>query len=152
MIARTGISPRSAGFALGMTAEFSENLIKLLDESPVFATLATIGRDGQPHLTVIWLERDGGELVYSTTVDRQQYKNIVRDPRVTLMIVPPADPYVYAEVRGTVTVTPDADRELPDRLSHKYTGKPYAEFNPASVNDGERVIVRVTPTAVRGRL
>jgi PPOX class probable F420-dependent enzyme len=135
-----------------MTTAFSENLIKLLDESPVFATLATIGRDGQPHLTVIWLERDGDELVYSTTVDRQQYKNIVRDPRVTLMIVPPADPYVYAEVRGTVTVTPDTDRELPDRLSHKYTGKPYAEFNPASVNDAERVIVRVTPTAVRGRL
>ena len=143
---------RCAGFALDMTADFSENLKKLLDDTAVFATLATVGRDGQPHLTVIWLERDGDELVYSTTVDRQQYKNIVRDPRVTVMIVPPGDPYVYAEIRGSVTVTPDTARELPDRLSHKYTGKPYAEFNPASVNDGERVIVRVTPTAVRGRL
>lgn len=63
-----------------MTAELSDELKKHLDNEKVFATMATIGRDGQPHLTVNWIERDGDELLYSTTVSRQQYKNLARDP------------------------------------------------------------------------
>lgn len=143
---------RGTRLCRGMGAELSDDLKKILDDTKVFATLATIGRDGQPHLTVIWLLREGEDLVYSTTVSRQQYKNVVRDPRVTIMINPPDNPYVYAEIRGTATVTPDPDKTLPDRLSAKYTGLPYVEFNPASVDDAERVTVRVTPQRVNGRL
>ncbi|WP_227980900.1 PPOX class F420-dependent oxidoreductase [Nocardia spumae] len=142
----------SGGFAIEVSIELSAELKKILDTTKVFATLATIGRDGQPHLTVIWLDRDGDELVYSTTVARAQYKNVVRDPRVTVMINPPDAPYLYAEIRGTATITPDPERAMPDRLSAKYTGQPYAEFNPASVDDAERVIVRVTPQRINGRL
>ncbi|GAB2636060.1 PPOX class F420-dependent oxidoreductase [Nocardia goodfellowii] len=135
-----------------MTAELSPELKKYLDESKVFATAATINPDGQPHLSVIWVDRDGDDILFSTTVERRHAKNIARDPRVTLMINPPENPYVYAEVRGSVTVTDDPDRSLPDKLSRKYTGLPYAEFNPASVHDGARIVVRVTPTKVVGRL
>ncbi|WP_063045553.1 PPOX class F420-dependent oxidoreductase [Nocardia pseudovaccinii] len=134
------------------TAVLSDELKKYLDESKVFATAATIGPNGQPHLTVIWLERDGDDLLFSTTVDRQQGKNLARDPRITVMINPPDNPYAYAEIRGTATITPDPDKTLPNKLSHHYTGLPYVEFNPASVNDGPRVIVRVTPRKVAGRL
>ncbi|MBB5911494.1 PPOX class probable F420-dependent enzyme [Nocardia transvalensis] len=134
-----------------VTAELSDDLKKHLDTAKVFATIATIGRDGQPHLVVNWIERDGDELVYSTTVTRQQYKNLARDPRITVMINPPEDPYRYAQIRGTVTLTPDPERELPDRLSRKYTGQRYADFNPGSANDADRVIVRITPTKVLGR-
>lgn len=144
--------PAADGLGREVSAELSEDLKKILDDTNVFATLATIGRDGQPHLTVIWLVREGNDLLYSTTVSRQQYKNVVHDPRVTIMINPPDSPYVYAEIRGTATVTPDPDRALPDRLSAKYTGLPYAEFNPASVHDADRVIVRVTPERINGRL
>lgn len=134
------------------TAVLSDELKKYLDESKVFATIATIGPDGQPHLTVIWLEREGEDLLFSTTVTRQQAKNITRDPRVTIMINPPEQPYVYAEIVGTATVTPDPEKTLPNKLSQKYTGQAYADFNPASVNDAARIIVRVTPTKVTGRL
>ncbi|MEU6560921.1 PPOX class F420-dependent oxidoreductase [Nocardia nova] len=135
-----------------MSIELTPELKKILDTSNVYATLATVGRDGQPHLTVIWIDRDGDELIYSTTVSRQQYKNVERDSRVTVMVNPPDRPYLYAEIRGTATVTPDPERALPDRLSLKYTGKPYAQFNPASAEDSERVIVRVTPQRITGRL
>ncbi|WP_324194947.1 pyridoxamine 5'-phosphate oxidase family protein [Nocardia terpenica] len=72
-----------------MTIQLPTDLQKYLDEAKVFATMATVGRDGQPHLTVNWIERDGDELLYSTTVTRQQYKNLVRDPRVSVLINPP---------------------------------------------------------------
>ncbi|MBL1078996.1 PPOX class F420-dependent oxidoreductase [Nocardia sp. 2] len=131
--------------------ELSEDLKKHIDEENVYATVATIGPDGQPHLTVVWLIRDGDDLIYSTTVVRQQYKNVRRDPRATVMINPPDRPFVFAQVRGTVTVEPDPDRLLPDRVSRKFTGMPYAEFNPNSANDPERVVVRITPTKVISR-
>lgn len=134
------------------TATLSDALRKHIDESKVYATVATLGADGQPHLTVVWLDRDGDELIYSTTVSRQQYKNVIRDPRVTVMINPPDQPFLYAEVRGVAKAVPDPERALPDQMSLKFTGKPYAEFNPASVDDAERVVIRITPTKVLGRL
>jgi PPOX class probable F420-dependent enzyme len=142
------ITPRSPTVA----AELSDELKKYLDDSRVFATVATVSPDGQPHLTVVWIKRDGDDLLFSTTVDRLQGKNVARDSRVTVMINPPENPYTYAEIRGTATVTPDPARELPDELSRKYTGQDYATFNPASNSDGERIVVRVTPTKITGRL
>lgn len=129
-----------------------EDLQKHIDKTNVFATVATLGRDGQPHLTVVWLIREGDDLVFSTTVTRQMYRNLARDPRATIMINPPENPYVYAEIRGAATFEPDPERALPNRISHKFTGLPYAEFNPASVNDSDRVVVRVTPTKVLSRI
>ncbi len=134
------------------TAVLSDELKAYLDDERVYATVATLGANGHPHLTVVWIKRDGDELVFSTTVDRQQAKNLARDPRVTVMVNPPDRPYLYAEIRGTASTSPDPERALPDEMSLKYTGKPYREFNPASVHDGERVIVRVSPRKVAGRL
>ncbi|MFI5793500.1 PPOX class F420-dependent oxidoreductase [Streptomyces sp. NPDC051677] len=135
-----------------MAAELSDELKKYLDDSRVFATVATVAADGRPHLTVVWIKRDGDDLLFSTTVDRAQGRNIARDPRVTVMINPPENPYTYAEIRGTATLTPDPANDLVNELSLKYTGQEYATFNPASKNDGDRVIVRVTPSRTTGRL
>ncbi|MDT0548431.1 MULTISPECIES: PPOX class F420-dependent oxidoreductase [Streptomyces] len=135
-----------------MAASLSDGLKKYLDESRAFATVATISLDGRPHLTVVWVIRDGDDLLFSTTVDRLQGKNLRRDPRITVMVNPPENPYVYAEVRGTATLTPDTDKEVLNKVSQKYTGKDYATFNPASKDDGERLVVRVTPTKVVGKL
>jgi PPOX class probable F420-dependent enzyme len=132
-------------------AELSDEVKKYIDDSRVYATVATVLPDGHPHLTVVWIKRDGDDLLFSTTVDRLQGKNIARDPRVTVMINPPENQYGYAAIRGTATITPDPARELPDELALKYTGQDYATFNPASKNDAERVIVRVTPTKITGR-
>ncbi|MBO0856131.1 MAG: PPOX class F420-dependent oxidoreductase [Nocardia sp.] len=129
-----------------------DSVKKTIDEAQLYATVATVGRDGHPHLTVSWLDRDGDQLIYSTTSDRVQGKNLARDPRITIVITAPDNPFLYAEIRGTAALTPDPDGVLVDRMSHKYTGKPYAEFNPASVNDGPRVEVRITPTKIAGSL
>ncbi|MFI5777965.1 PPOX class F420-dependent oxidoreductase [Nocardia sp. NPDC051570] len=153
---RSVLSPGNSGrprqVGKGVTVEFSVELKKYVDTGRPFVTVATIGPDGQPHLTVTWLDRDGSDLLYSTTVSRQQYKNMRRDPRVTVMINPPDNPYAYAEIRGTVTLIPDPERAFADRMSIKYTGQRYADFNPESIHDAERVIVRITPTKVLGHL
>ncbi|WP_419997035.1 PPOX class F420-dependent oxidoreductase [Streptomyces boninensis] len=129
----------------------SDALKQYLDDSKAFATVATLQPDGRPHLTVVWIIREGDDLLFSTTSTRQQGRNATRDARVTVLIQPDDNPYAYAEVRGTAKVTPDQDHVIVNRISQKYTGKDYADFNPASSNDGPRVIVRVTPDKVTGR-
>ncbi|MER7821305.1 PPOX class F420-dependent oxidoreductase [Streptomyces sp. NPDC048331] len=135
-----------------MPAALSDDLKKLIDDSPVFATVATIQPDGSPQLSITWLTRDGDDLLVSTTVGRRKEKNLRADPRITVMINPADAPYSYAEVRGTAALTTEGGYELIDALSRKYTGKDYADFNPASKDDAERVVVRVTPRKVVGSI
>ena len=134
-----------------MAVPLPDDVKQYVDDPRVFATLATILPDGRPHLTVVWIKRDGDDLLVSTTVDRQQGKNVARDPRVALTITAPDNPYLYVEIRGTATVTPDPGRQLPDELSRKYTGKDYRTFNPASANDAARLIVRIAPEKITGQ-
>ncbi|MFJ8563412.1 PPOX class F420-dependent oxidoreductase [Streptomyces sp. NPDC093514] len=135
-----------------MSVALSDDLRKVIDDSPVFASVATIQPDGSPQVSVTWLARDGDDLLVSTTVGRRKERNLRRDPRVTVLINPSDAPYTYAEVRGTAHLTTEGGQELIDALSRKYTGKEYADFNPASAEDSERVVVRITPRKVVGSL
>ncbi|MEU2421230.1 PPOX class F420-dependent oxidoreductase [Streptomyces sp. NPDC007851] len=134
-----------------MSASLSEDLKNLLD-SPVFVNIATIQPDGSPQVSPVWVKRDGDDLLISTTRGRQKEKNLRRDPRVTVLVQRFDAPYSYAEVRGHAELTTKGAQELIDELSHKYTGKSYAEFNADSVNDDERVVIRVVPRKVVGSI
>ncbi|GAA0333049.1 PPOX class F420-dependent oxidoreductase [Streptomyces olivoreticuli] len=135
-----------------MSAELSDDLKKLLDDAPVFAAVATVQPDGSPQLSVTWIARDGNDLLISTTVGRRKEQNLRRDPRVTVLINPHNAPYTYAEVRGSATLTTEGGQELINTLSRKYTGKDYTDFNPASAEDAERVVVRIAPRKVVGSI
>lgn len=134
-----------------MTAELSTELKNLLD-TPVFVNIATIQPDGSPQVSPVWVTRDGDDVLISTTVGRRKETNLRRDPRVTVVVQPADNPYAYAEIRGQAELTTEGGQELIDELSLKYTGKPYAEFNPNSGQDDSRVVVRITPRKVVGRI
>ncbi|MFF0054880.1 PPOX class F420-dependent oxidoreductase [Streptomyces microflavus] len=134
-----------------MTAELSTELKNLLD-TPVFVNIATIQPDGSPQVSPVWVTRDGDDVLISTTVGRRKETNLRRDPRVTVVVQPADNPYAYAEIRGQAELTTEGGQELIDELSLKYTGKPYAEFNPNSGQDDPRVVVRITPRKIVGRI
>ncbi|WP_328538066.1 PPOX class F420-dependent oxidoreductase [Streptomyces sp. NBC_00344] len=134
-----------------MSAALSDKVKELLD-GPVFVNIATIQPDGSPQVSPVWVKHDGDDVLISTTRGRRKERNLSRDPRVTVLLQPFEQPYAYAEIRGTATLTTEGGQELIDELSLKYTGKHYAEFNPDSGQDAERVVVRITPRKVVGRL
>ncbi|MCE0445716.1 PPOX class F420-dependent oxidoreductase [Streptomyces tricolor] len=134
-----------------MSAALSDSLKSLLD-GKVFIVVGTVQPDGSPQMSPVWVKRDGDELLFSTTVGRRKEQNLRRDPRVTVVVMDPENPYAYAELRGTAEMTTEGGPELIDELSLKYTGKKYAEFNPASKDDAQRVVVRITPRKVVGRV
>jgi PPOX class probable F420-dependent enzyme len=106
--------------------------------------LSTINPDGAPQSSVIWGKHDGGDVVFSTILGRRKTRNMQRDPRVSICVYDPADPYRYVEVRGTVSMVTDGGPELIDELSRAYDGKPFVETVPGVT----RVVCRVTATKV----
>lgn len=124
-----------------MTSPLPAEARDLLDR-PEFATVATIEPDGRPHLSVVWLGRDGDDVLFSTVRGRRKTTNLERDPRVTVLVYPKDDPYTYVEIRGTATLEDDPTGALIDAMSHKYEGKGW-DHAP----DG-RVVVRVSADKV----
>ncbi|WP_031465365.1 PPOX class F420-dependent oxidoreductase [Sciscionella sediminilitoris] len=111
-----------------------------------YATVATVNPDGSPQTSVVWCERDGDDLLFSTTRGRRKTRNMERDPRVSVSIFDREDPYKYAELRGTVRITEENGRALIDKLSNAYHGKDFRAEPEGTV----RVVVRLTPEKVTG--
>ena len=120
-----------------------EFAVRLLDAN-TFAVLTTINPDGGPQSSVIWVKREGDEIVFSTILGRRKTLNMQRDPRISLCLYDPADPYAYFEARGAVRIGFEGGPELIQELSQRYDGQPFTESNPANV----RVVCRLSPAKV----
>jgi PPOX class probable F420-dependent enzyme len=114
--------------------------LDLLDR-PLFAHLATVRPDGMPQSNVMWFVWDGHRIRMTHTKNRQKFQNLAGEPRVSLSIADPDDPYRYLEVRGVVEGIDDDDdrasfyRSLQERYHNVY------EISDAPV----RVIVTIRP-------
>ncbi|MGW4892185.1 PPOX class F420-dependent oxidoreductase [Kitasatospora sp. NPDC004240] len=132
-----------------MTVTLSPAVRKLLDD-PNPAVLATLAADGSPQSSVVWVGRDGDDLVISSQAGRAKDRNVRRDPRVSLTVYALDDPLVYAEVRGHATVTEDTGRALAVELAERYegpgAGREYLDLPPEAV----RIVIRITPQRVVG--
>src|SRR5260370_30591907 len=121
-----------------MSISLSDATLALLDGKN-YAVLATVNPDGSPHTSVMWVVRDGDDLLFSTVEGRVKHRNMLRDPRVSVTVIDSADPENYVELRGRVTITPDIGRAVDTRLSWKYDGKDPDPDRPGAV----RVVVRM---------
>ena len=118
-----------------------------LVDAPEMAVVTTLNPDGSPQSSVVWVSRDGDDVLFNTALGRAKPRNLQRDPRVSLVIYLKDNPYSYLEVRGTATLEPDPDAAMIHQLSNKYLGKDYAWLAPGE----QRVTVRITPTKVHYR-
>jgi PPOX class probable F420-dependent enzyme len=114
------------------------------------AVLATLNPDGSPQTSVVWIGRDGDDVLISSAAGRRKDKNLRRDPRASLSVFDQADPEQYVELRGRATVSPDARRVLAVALAEKYegpgAGQEYLDL-PAEIT---RIVIRLTPDRVAG--
>ncbi|HUN88965.1 MAG TPA: PPOX class F420-dependent oxidoreductase [Terriglobales bacterium] len=120
----------------------------LLTGKKAFASLGTLMPDGTPQVTPVWFDYDGKNLLFNSARGRQKDLNVRRDPRVTLTIIDPENPYRYLEVRGRVTdITQDgADKHI-DKMAKKYIGQDkYPWGRPGEV----RVVYTVRPEKIHG--
>ena len=121
---------------------------KDLFQKKTFAHLATIGADGSPQVTPVWIDYDGTHVRFNTAKGRVKVKNLEGNPKVALSIQDPENPYRYVQVRGRIAETTEkgADAHI-DALAKKYLGQDkYPYRKPGEV----RVMYKIVPEHVGG--
>jgi PPOX class probable F420-dependent enzyme len=118
------------------------------------AALATMRRDGRPHIAPVWFVLDDdGTVVFTTGADTVKGRTLRRDPRVSMCIDDATPPFAFVLIEGRAELSTDLDEMLPwaTRLGGRYMGAAHADaFGRRNAVEGE-VLVRVAPERVVSR-
>jgi PPOX class probable F420-dependent enzyme len=122
----------------------NETVRRILD-GPHLSVLATTDADGKAQTSVIFVKRDGDDILFSTIKGRRKTVNIGRDPRVNLLVhgLPVAGPD-YATISGTAGLTDDPDGAFHQEMYGIHMGGATPPPEPGA----QRVIVRIVPQRI----
>ena len=124
-------------------AALTESQRAFVRDNAFFGVLTTLRPDGSPHSSVVWVDEDGGELVFNTSRGRAKERHLSADLRAAILVLDPANGYRWLSVSGSVILTEEGGDEGIDALSRKYDGRPWTP-SPGQV----RVAVRLRPQRI----
>ena len=128
-----------------MSLRIPENHLDLITR-PIHGVLTTMMPDGQPQSSLVWCDYDGEYVCINTTLERQKGRNMLRNPKVSLLVVDPENTARYIELRGEVELIASNVLEQLDRVTRKYTRHPhfYGYIYPLEQSEREtRIICRI---------
>lgn len=121
-------------------------LARELIDRPEPGVLTTVGPDGSPRSSVMWLARDGDVVLLPTKRNRAKVADIERDPRVSLVVYDRVHIERYVQIRGIAELTDERAATLVYDLAEAYTGT--RAHTGADDREDLRVVVRVVPQKV----
>jgi PPOX class probable F420-dependent enzyme len=108
-----------------------------LFEEPNLAAVATLGADGGPRVTMVWVDIEGDELVFNSAEHRGWPRNLRNDPRVAVCVFDRNNWVRNVAVTGRVTsMSAEGGWDHIQKLARKYGEDPYKGAT-------DRVIIRV---------
>jgi PPOX class probable F420-dependent enzyme len=116
-----------------------------LDAPSRHATLATVGGDGTPHVSVIWFRLDGDTILINSRLGRRWPRELEADPRCAMTVVhPDIDIELYVAIQADAEVAATGADALADiqALARRYGG------DPAKFEGQSRITFRLRPTSV----
>ena len=121
-------------------------------ESGALAHLVTLGADGRPQVSCVWVGLEGDEIVFASLGARRKLDNIARDPRVALSMEGRETNAMglreYLVVHGTARIVEGGGPKLLQRLAHTYLG-PDVKFPPMD-DPPPGVVVHIAPERLGG--
>jgi PPOX class probable F420-dependent enzyme len=121
----------------------ASHLDLLEDKARAYAFLATTMPDGSPQITTVWFSVEGDHILINSNKGRVKDRNMRARPHVAALLMKPADPYHYLQVRGEVIeITQEGAVDHIHQLSRKYSGN---DFNLPSSH--VRVIYKIKPNS-----
>ena len=115
---------------------------------PNVAVVSTVDPDGQPHAVPTWYEWSRGEIVFHTGLRSRKYRNLRRNPRVTLCVDERTAPYRAVVLYGRARMTVGTDDERVRRFALAYLGPRAGPAYADSLRGERMVIVRVRPERI----
>ena len=93
---------------------------------------------------VMWVDYEDGRVLTSSRVGSAKGRALRADPRISVSVVDPANPWRWITVSGRVVeIIPDTDLVFIDKMSRRYTGRDYV------MRDMAREIFVIEPERVR---
>jgi PPOX class probable F420-dependent enzyme len=103
-------------------------------KQPNPSVIGTIGPGGRPNTTATWYLWDDGRVLVNMDEGRKRLEHFRRDPRVSITVLGHDEWYRHVTLVGHATLEDDPDLADIDRLSHHYTGEPYAQRDRGRVS------------------
>jgi len=126
-------------------AKLTDKQLRLFKEKN-WGNVATIRPDGTPHVTPVWVDTDGENVLVNTAYGRAKVDYLQRDPRVAIEVHDQEDPQsAYVSVTGTAELVDEGADEHIDKLAKKYLG---LDTYPYRSPDEKRVIVKIHPERI----
>jgi PPOX class probable F420-dependent enzyme len=125
-------------------AVLTEKQRSFIRDNPFPAVLTTLRKDGTPHSTVVWIDEDGGDILFNTAEGRAKPRELADDPRVSVTFVDPSDMYKWISISGRAELTTEGARETIDKLAKKYLGKDEYPWYQGE----QRIDVRIKPEKI----
>lgn len=113
---------------------------------PICGVLTTMDREGRPRSSLVWVDHDGTCACINTTVERLKGRDLVANPRLSLLVVDPDDTSRFIQIRGDAELRTEGAIEELDALTRRYTRHPrfYGYVHPIQRQAQEtRVICRI---------
>jgi PPOX class probable F420-dependent enzyme len=111
-------------------ASLSDAQREFVDRNAFPGIVTTVRPDGGLHSTVVWVGTDGGDVVFTTLRSRAKARHLERDPRVSLLVVDPADQYRWLSLSGTAELSEHGAAARMERLAKKYMGPDAEPWTP----------------------
>jgi PPOX class probable F420-dependent enzyme len=111
------------------------------------ATVATVREDGRPHAVPVWFALDGDDIVITTQGGSVKARNLLRDPRVTVVVDDATPPYSFVSIDGTAEFSQDEAelRRWAAEIARKYTGEEGVEGFVGYAVHSRMSVVRIRP-------
>ncbi len=126
---------------------------EFLLQGPRTAKFATVREDGRPHVTPVWFDLDGDDIILTAWHTTVKAANLRRDPRVCICVDDDRPPFAYVIIDGLVSFDPDMEHLAywATRIAGRYMGADLAEsFGKRNAVAGE-LLLRVKPVKVIAR-
>jgi hypothetical protein len=113
------MSGQRRGTAIAMTDPERDTFLR----TQPLCRVATVGRDGDPHVSALWFVWDGSTLWLNSLVRSQRWTDLDRDPRLGVIVDDGGTDFMAlrgVELRGSVVVVGEAPRKGDplDELAH----------------------------------
>jgi PPOX class probable F420-dependent enzyme len=118
---------------------------------PICGVFTTLGHDGLPQSSLVWVDLDRGCALVNTTLERQKGRNLLDNQKVSLLVVDPGNTARFIQIRGDSELITEGAHEHLDALTRKYTSHPayYGHIYPETQRQREtRVICRIHPRRI----
>jgi PPOX class probable F420-dependent enzyme len=99
-----------------MTEMSKKEIRKFLMQGTLTGKLATVKKDGNPHVVPIWFivdnDNDNNDIIFTTGSTSVKAKNIQRNNRISICVDDQVPPFSFVTVEGTAKIQHYKHNEL----------------------------------------